>query len=637
MFAQGREPDFVTVGMVWAKRLAALAVLVVVLGQGAQPAAAAPEPTAPQGPATLPQVVAEVNSEQISREELAQECLQHYGKEVLESMLNKYLIVLECQRQKIEIGKSEVDEEIKRLAAKFSLPVDQWFRLLKQERGIKPAQYASDIIWPMLALRRLAGERLDVTPAELQAEFESYYGPSIRARIITTNKPEDARRIREEAAADPSRFGDLAKKYSKDASAGTKGLIQPIRRHVGPKEIEQVAFGMKDNEVSPVIEVHQQYIILLREAEIPAADRTLDQVREQLDMVIRDRKLRETAAVIYRQLREASQTKIVFGNPAREQQMPGVAAVVNGQAISLRELADESINRNGEEVLDGMINRRLIEQALKKARLAVTDEDIEREIRQAAANMLPAKKDGTPDVEQWLSMVTEQQGVSLAIYRRDMVWPSVALKKLVGNRVQVTKEDMDKGFEANYGPKVQCRAIVLSDIRMAQKVWEKARANPDPDFFGTLAAQYSVESSSRALDGKVPPIKKFGGQPLLEKEAFALHPGELSSIIQAGDKYVILLCEGYTKPIDVDMAAVREVLHQDLFEKKQSLAMGEVFKQLQEEASIDNGLTGTSRQPKRLAQNSPYEPKAKDAAGGPKTSREARLPAGVPLPRGVTR
>ena len=61
---------------------------------------------------------------------------------------------------------------------------------------------------------------------------------------------------------------------------------------------------------------------------------------------------------------------------------------------------------------------------------------------------------------------------------RDEVWPSVALKKLVGDNVEITQEDLQQGYEANYGPKVRCRAIVLNNQRRAQEVWEKAREAP---------------------------------------------------------------------------------------------------------------------------------------------------------------
>ena len=89
-----------------------------------------------------------------------------------------------------------------------------------------------------------------------------------------------------------------------------------------------------------------------------------------------------------------------------------------------------------------------------------------------------------------------------------------------------------------------------------------ARRNNTAKTFGDLAEQYSVEPGSQKLRGEVPPIKKYGGQPRLEQEAFALRPGELSGIIQIGDTFIILRCEEYTTPEHVEFAAVRGELYQ---------------------------------------------------------------------------
>ena len=97
----------------------------------------------------------------------------------------------------------------------------------------------------------------------------------------------------------------------------------------------------------------------------------------------------------------------------------------------------------------------------------------------------------------------------------------------------------------------------------------------------------------------MPPIQRNGGQPLLEQEAFSLKPGELSGVIQAGPNYVILFCEGYTKPIKTSFDEVKELLYRDIHEKKLRLAMGRAFDQLKEDSRVDNFLTGNMRAPKR--------------------------------------
>jgi len=185
------------------------------------------------------------------------------------------------------------------------------------------------------------------------------------------------------------------------------------------------------------------------------------------------------------------------------------------------------------------------------------------------------------------------------------VWPSAALKKLVGGTVTVEQQDMQRGFEANYGQRVRCRAIVLERLRRAQEVWDKARRNPTVEFFGRLAEEYSVEASSRSLKGEVPPIKRFGGQPALEQAAFSLRPGELSEIVQVGERFVILLCEGYTEPVKVDFAEVQDMVYAELFEKKLRVAMNRRFSAIKDSAQVDNFLTGTSQSPRTARRTGP--------------------------------
>jgi hypothetical protein len=285
--------------------------------------------------------------------------------------------------------------------------------------------------------------------------------------------------------------------------------------------------------------------------------------------------------------------------------MPGVAALINGDQITLRELAEECVARHGKETLEGMISRKVLELACQRQGIAVTEKDMDQEIARAAATGVKSKPDGSPDVAAWLELVTRKQGVPLDVYRDDAVWPSVALKKLVGKKVEVSEEDLRRGYEANYGARVRCLAIVLNDQRRAQQVFEMARRDNTSKNFGELATQYSVEPGSKALAGEVPPIKKHGGQPILEEEAFKLKPGELSGVIQVGDKFIILRCEGYTKPLNVDFARIRDEIYEDLLEKKSRLAMAECFEKLQESATIDNYLAGTSQSPKKGGEASP--------------------------------
>ncbi len=568
-------------------------------------AASAPTPSqkpevvtgVPVAPPSQNRIAAVVNNEPITREELGKECLRRYGSEVLESVVNKYLIMQECQRLGLTVTEDEVNAEVERMAARFGMPLATWLKLLKEERGIKPEQYKKDIIWPTLALRKLAGDRMVVREDELRKEFESRYGPAVKARLIVVSDREKAEKIRAQAVQDPERFGELAKDFSEDmASAALKGMVQPIRKHVGDPTIEAAAFQLQPGEVSQVLQVGQQFVILKCEEQLPAVKVRFEDVRGELEELARDARLREVAQAVFHELQDKARVENVWNDPAKRAQMPDTATLINGRAIRVSDLTEMCIDRHGEEVLEGVINRKLLEQECRKRNVTVTPQDIQAEIERAAKENLPLKPDGSPNVEKWIEWITQQQGVTEEIYRLDAVWPTVALKKLVGNTVAVSDEDLQKAFEANYGPRVRCRAILLNNLRRAQQVWEKLRANPSEEYFGDLAEQYSIDATTRALRGEIAPIQKHGGQPMLEQEAFSLKPGEISGIVQVGpEAYVILYCIGQTKPIDISLEEVRKELIADLQEKKLRLAMADYYENLRAKATIDNYLAGTTQ------------------------------------------
>ena len=128
--------------------------------------------------------------------------------------------------------------------------------------------------------------------------------------------------------------------------------------------------------------------------------------------------------------------------------------------------------------------------------------------------------DGTANVQGWIQTVTEEENISYQLYMSDAVWPNAALKKLTQHDVQVTDEDLKKGFEANFGPRAEVLAIVLSNQRTAEDVFRQLRQAPTEQNFSDLAAKYSVEPVSRANFGKIQPIRRHGGMPTIEREAF---------------------------------------------------------------------------------------------------------------------
>lgn len=559
----------------------------------------APQRDKPLRP-TPPQhdVMAIVNGEDISRQELAAACAERYGEDVLESLVNKRLIEHHCRNRGITITREEVEAEIDNMAKRFKLGREQWLKLLEDERGVKPEEYKRDILWPTLALRKLAAEDLKVGEGELKKAYETRYGPAVQARLIVVESAERAQQLHRQLTANPDDFARLAMQESVDVnSASIGGLIQPIRMHVGEPQLREQAFALEPGQVSSVVQVGGQYALLKCEKRIPARSVDPASVRADLEQGIKDEKLRVVASELFKKLQDSATIKNIYNDPQLRQSMPGVVATVNGQPITMQELGKEALARHGGEVLQGQIAHALLEQELKKAGVTVQQADLKAEMEHAAELAGVVDEQGEPDLQKWIKSATEEQGVTYETYVQDSVWPSAALKKLTRSGVEVTQEDMKRGFLANYGERVRVRAIVLGAMRRAQEVWDKARANPSIEYFGDLAAEYSIEPTSKTLRGEVPPLRQYGGQPQLEEVAFNLQPGELSGIVQVGDKFVILKCEGRTEPLDVDMPAVQNILRQDIYEKKLRVAMAQRYDQIRQSARVDNYLAGTSQAP----------------------------------------
>ena len=132
---------------------------------------------APSASSATNKVVAVVNGKKITRHELAEQCRRRFGKKVLETLVNKRLILEACQKRKINITAADVRAEVKKMAEKFGMSTDRWLETLRQERGITPKQYRHEIIWPTLALRQLAASDLIISEDEMERAWQSKYGP----------------------------------------------------------------------------------------------------------------------------------------------------------------------------------------------------------------------------------------------------------------------------------------------------------------------------------------------------------------------------------------------------------------------------------------------------------------------------
>jgi foldase protein PrsA len=257
------------------------------------------------GTATMNKNLARVNGEFITYKAVAQESVARVGTEVLDNLINRTLILQECKRRGITVSEQEVKEEVKRIAQKFKMPVTTWYQMLESERGLTPIQYDRDIIWPMLALKKLAGTDVEVTQEDMRRAFIRDYGKMVKARMIMVNNFRRAQEVYEKARKDPESFADLAEKYSIEPnSRALGGTIPHIRHYSGNETLENAAFKLKPGEVSGILEVeHGNYVILKCEGFTEPIVTDIKQVQDDLYEQVKEEKVQEAVAKVFQKIR----------------------------------------------------------------------------------------------------------------------------------------------------------------------------------------------------------------------------------------------------------------------------------------------------------------------------------------------
>jgi len=277
--------------------------------------------------------------------------------------------------------------------------------------------------------------------------------------------------------------------------------------------------------------------------------------------------------------------------------------IINKEVITRAQLANECVARKGEEILETLISRTLIEQALRAKKLEVTAAEIDQEIDKVAMSVAGLGR------EAWLRTLDKERGISPAQYARDIIYPALALRKLAAPRVQVTAQDLKDAFEAQYGDKLRCRMIMVDKLQTAKEIWEELRKNPGG--FEKVAMERSMDSGSRSLGGLLgEPISRHAHPKTVSDAAFSQlvdgdptdkdpnhrpKNGDISGPIQVAEAtWIILKREGLIPAQNVNAAdeKIKKQTYDLIYEVKLKEAMGAYMVDLMQAAEVDNKLTG---------------------------------------------
>jgi hypothetical protein len=298
----------------------------------------------------------------------------------------------------------------------------------------------------------------------------------------------------------------------------------------------------------------------------------------------------------------AQQAKEQAGAPSTPSGLPvydkNIMAYVNGQAITRQELADELVARKGRQHLQAMINRKIIEQAAKSAGFTVTDAEIDAEVMKLAHF---AQCNSAKDYEE--KVLKYKHNTTLFEYREDVIKYGLYMRKLVGQSVMVSEEDIHKAYDAKFGEKVKCRAIISVDHKKALEVHtairQEAEESKDPkDGLRQAFLRYARLQTDPGLAGTAGDIQPIGHFTLLnvvEERAFALRDGEMSEVLEVPDgtskAFMILLRENLTPANHtVPFKDTHDELREEILDRKMRAEVPKYIQKLRQAAMISDYL-----------------------------------------------
>jgi hypothetical protein len=257
-----------------------------------------------------------------------------------------------------------------------------------------------------------------------------------------------------------------------------------------------------------------------------------------------------------------------------------VAYIYNSIPITREDLGEYLIARFGPERIDFFVNRRIIERECQSRGIQVTDAEVEAQLVEDLRSMNIAR------LEDFVNQVLKRFHKNLYEYKEDVIRPKLYMAKLCRPHVTVTDEDLQKAFEAHYGPKVKCKMIVFNKgtgTRLMTEAWTKI--HEDPAQFDKLAREQPIKALA-ATGGDAPPIHKHFGNDEVERIAFGLQVNEVSQLIALSDgTSVILKCiEKIPADSKYRLEDERLKLHKEVMDTKLADEVQKTFKRLRQEA-----------------------------------------------------
>ncbi|MCZ8523680.1 MULTISPECIES: peptidyl-prolyl cis-trans isomerase [Paenibacillus] len=231
--------------------------------------------------------VATIGEHIITRQDLEDQLLQKHGRELLDHMIDQYVIRMEAETQGVQVSDSEVQQEILRMQQGYDSENAFW-ESMKEQLGLTREELITDIKNRLLA-EKMTIRGIQVSDAEvdayMQAHAEEFRPRSmLRLQQIVSASKDQAQKAAAELAKGTD-FAQVAKERSLDdatrSSGGDLGWVEEEDPFL-PPAVMKAAKTLKKGEISKPVQVDGSYVLVKVQDRKEISKGLPQEVREQV-------------------------------------------------------------------------------------------------------------------------------------------------------------------------------------------------------------------------------------------------------------------------------------------------------------------------------------------------------------------